>query len=414
MKFIHLVLCLSLFVYCVWGAPPQPISVSDTNILQQLPGIQKSISATPRAKAKQRPGPKPKALENRVYKVRGPIRRVERSYSREKKIEVLIFLMHRLPKGGGEDDGIEYRCPTQTEASQWFRIPQRTISEWLRNRVQIVGQKIGSRRQRLCLWPQLEIALFERFVKEHEAGRPVRRGWFRRQAKQLFSELYPNAPRIFVFSHVWFTNFQRRWSISSQSITRKASKVPEEYHQLIQEWLRFNRRNSQPRNSLERDQIVTDIGRYSLSNILNLAEVPIPFEYLDGRTLDFIRNKSISNGWDKRQATLILYLFADGVSRIKPKLIFHGSSGPSESWESNRYHGGVTVEFNKTAYSNKKLFLQFIEKELIPALNPRKSESTSSLLVLDDVLARLRCKNHAFSNSRWLYRPNSTTRHHCK
>ncbi|KAF8417272.1 hypothetical protein BGX38DRAFT_1070071, partial [Terfezia claveryi] len=93
----------------------------------------------------ERPGPKPKCLESRVYKVRGPIQRVQRSYSREKKIEVLMFLIHhRLPKDNDQD---EYRCPTQTEASQWFKIPQRTIAQWWKNRVQIVGQKIGSRRQ---------------------------------------------------------------------------------------------------------------------------------------------------------------------------------------------------------------------------------------------------------------------------
>ncbi|KAF8421173.1 hypothetical protein EV426DRAFT_718824 [Tirmania nivea] len=69
--------------------------------------------ATPRARAKQQPGPKPKCLENRVYKVQGPIQRVKRSYSREKKIEVLMFLIHhRLPKDSDEDNEIEYRCPT--------------------------------------------------------------------------------------------------------------------------------------------------------------------------------------------------------------------------------------------------------------------------------------------------------------
>lgn len=58
-----------------------------------------------------------------------------------------------------------------------------------------MGQKISSRRQPnaswLCLWPQLEITLFERFFKEREAGRPVRRGWFRRQAKQLSQNYIP-------------------------------------------------------------------------------------------------------------------------------------------------------------------------------------------------------------------------------
>ena len=95
-----------------------------------------------------------------------------------------------------------------------------------------------------------------------QAGRLIRRGWFRRQAMDLFQKHYSDAPKIFVFSHAWFTNFQKRWSISSRAVTRKASKIPEEYQQLILQWLRFNRRNSQPRNAFERDLITTDMGRY--------------------------------------------------------------------------------------------------------------------------------------------------------
>ena len=101
MKFIHLILCLSVFIYCVWGAPRRrvrtllhPISVSEANIPRHLPGTRKAIPATPQAKAKQRPGPKPKPLEDQVYKAKGLIRRVKRSYSREKKVEVLMFLIH--------------------------------------------------------------------------------------------------------------------------------------------------------------------------------------------------------------------------------------------------------------------------------------------------------------------------------
>ncbi|RPB29326.1 hypothetical protein L211DRAFT_872096 [Terfezia boudieri ATCC MYA-4762] len=287
MKLFHLVLCLSLFVYYVWGAPPrrrrvlQPVSLSDTNVIAHLPGTRKSIPATPRAKARQRPGPKPKSLENRVYK----------------QVNDLKFPKEQLLSG----EKIEYRL-------------------WVRKLAHDVNQMHHG-----CVyghsWRLLYLSVLLRSVKLVD---------------------------------------QYDGSISSRSITWRASKVLEEYRQLIQEWLRFNRRNSQPRNFLERDQIVTDIGCYSLSNILNLDETPIPFEYLDGRTLDFIGNKSISvktqqSGWDKRQATLILYLFADG----------------------------------------------FIEKELIPALNPSnpsnsESESRSSLLILDaaafhttdDVLAR--------------------------
>ena len=41
-----------------------------------------------------RPGPKPKPLNERPYKPPKPIQRVERSYSRERKIEVILFREH--------------------------------------------------------------------------------------------------------------------------------------------------------------------------------------------------------------------------------------------------------------------------------------------------------------------------------
>jgi hypothetical protein len=69
-----------------------------------------------------------------------------------------------------------------------------------------------------------------------------------------------------------------------------------------------------------------------------------------------VRDRS---GWDKRQAILVLYIFADGIPRIRPKLIFHGKAtdegGKIEECESHLYHKGVTVHFNSTAYNNEEL-----------------------------------------------------------
>ncbi|RPA95474.1 hypothetical protein L873DRAFT_1845941 [Choiromyces venosus 120613-1] len=153
-----------------------------------------------------------------------------------------------------------------------------------------------------------------------------------------------------------------------------SSCLPDEYEQLVINWLRFNRRNSQPRNYYEQANLISDIGRFRLSNILNLDETPIPFEYLDGKTYDLTGSKTVSgkteqSGWDKRQATLILYIFADGVARIRPKVIFHATSGDNiRQREGHLWHNGVTVEFNNSAYNNEELFLKFIETELLPAL----------------------------------------------
>jgi hypothetical protein len=118
---------------------------------------------------------------------------------------------------------------------------------------------------------------------------------------------------------------------------------------------------------------------------MNLDETPIPFEYNSGYSYDTkgvrsVLAKSDRSGWDKRQATLILYIFADGIHRLKPKIIFHGASGPAGKiyqQEEHLYSPDVTVEFNPTAYNNEELFSKWIDKELAPLAK------TELLLVMD-------------------------------
>jgi hypothetical protein len=61
-----------------------------------------------------------------------------------------------------------------------------------------------------------------------------------------------------------------------------------------------------------------------------MDETSIPFEM---KTYDLTGSWTVSaktdrSEWDKRRATLVLYLNAGGFgTRIKPKLIFHGASG---------------------------------------------------------------------------------------
>jgi len=71
-------------------------------------------------------GPKPKPLAQRVFKLcAGPVKKVKRSYSKAKKIEVLMFMIqHRVICHITEG----YRPPNQVEPSAYFKIPQCTIS----------------------------------------------------------------------------------------------------------------------------------------------------------------------------------------------------------------------------------------------------------------------------------------------
>lgn len=371
-------------------------------VLQKLTANEQN--QLPSIRSKTRRGPKPKSIKDRVLKPGEikPIRRPERSWSQRQKIRVLVFLYHhRIPVyivgRYNDQDCWKYRPPTQLEASEIFQIPQRTVSDWVRKQGEI--ERYSSRIVRMphtavmCQWPELESRLYHRFLDRRELGQAIRTGWFRVHSMGIFRELYPHASAdvctmVFRFSNGWFQGFMSRYRISLRCITKKAQSVPEDYRKLIVNWLRFNRRNSQPlvnllhttnpnpSNWLE-TVLCRAVGRYDLSNICNLDETPLPFEYLSGRTYNSVGMKTVwvketRSGWDKRQASLVLCVFADGVNRIPPMIIFHGQGNVYEK-EAPKYHPGVLVEFNTTAYMNDNLFLQYLEQYLIPALGNRPS-----------------------------------------
>ena len=67
---------------------------------------------------KDRPGPRPKALEDRVIKLRGPIKRLQQSYSYSRKIKVLLFYhYHRVQYLDLDTRLACCRPPTLQEAS---------------------------------------------------------------------------------------------------------------------------------------------------------------------------------------------------------------------------------------------------------------------------------------------------------
>jgi len=88
---------------------------------------------------------------------------------------------------------------------------------------------------------------------------------------------------MFVFSGGWFNNFLDRWNISCRAITKKASRLPDEYFQLVINWLRFNRRNSQPGIALEE---------------LGLLQMSVVFVYVI--FLTWMKHLSLSSIWMER------------------------------------------------------------------------------------------------------------------
>ncbi|RFU28389.1 hypothetical protein B7463_g7932, partial [Scytalidium lignicola] len=365
-------------------------------------------------------GPKIKPLEKRTYTPRlKPITSARQSYTKERKIEVLKFLLYhkvvvtpsttyqRFKARSGMPSEPEpvnpfnsitrYRSVTFEEASEFWKIAYGTIKRWWLEKDKILAGKTSSYSPH---WPELEKELFEQILTRRKASQVVTVGWIRRTARNIFKCQNPECTTLFTFSQGWFYGFQRRYGICRRRITKQAAKLPSEYITYTNSFLQFIRRNSQLEKAKNPDnQQVQQLSpflntvlvpspprRFPKAKILNMDETPIPFEHLDGYSYDMTGARTVSghtdrSGWNKRQATLILYIYADGIQRIKPKLIFHGIAGDSGqifNKEKHLYHPGVTVEFNLTAYNNEGLFMQWIDEELILTAN-----QTDTLLVMD-------------------------------
>jgi hypothetical protein len=158
-----------------------------------------------------RPGPKPKPLSERLYKPPKPIQRIERSYSRARKIEVILFREHHQVQSIDLDTGLLiYQPPTFQQMAAFWKIPEDTICGWWNSQNTIIESKFGTRQARtvwICMWLEMEKKLYTKFVQRRAANIIVRRGWFRREARKLWIETYLQVPMLFVFSNSWFQGF---------------------------------------------------------------------------------------------------------------------------------------------------------------------------------------------------------------
>jgi Tc5 transposase DNA-binding domain len=177
-----------------------------------------------------RPGPKPKPLSERPYKPPKPIQRIERSYSRERKIEVILFREHHRIQSIDLDTGLlVYKLPTLQETADFWKIPYQTIRGWWNSRETIIKSKGGTRQictTWICTWPDMEKKLYAKFIQRRAEGILVRQSWFRRESKKLWKETYLDSGGIttstlFVFSNSWFQGFCRRFDVTLRAVTRQ-------------------------------------------------------------------------------------------------------------------------------------------------------------------------------------------------
>jgi len=345
------------------------------------------------AGVKKKPGPKRKQL---AESLRAAPRRVEyphRAYKVSYKLRVLSYWV--TPSIGAGPT--QLRKPTRGETAMRFGVTEANLSRWKKEEREgkfqgdTLDQYRGAGGGRRRKWEVLERALYEKFRYRRASGGIVLRGWFRRVSKERFLQHYPEeAHASFRFSNSWFRRFLSFHHVSLRFITNTASKLPSDFSDAILNWMRFNRRNSQlrPRNGREPGDIPAAIGQYALANIVNMDQTPLPFEYLEGRTYNQKGEKTIwaqssQSGWDKRQATIQLTVFADGIPRVKPLVFFRGMGvGATIVTKRATYDPRVVVKFNPKAYANSSNMVEWLDEQLIPI-----REVQPTLLVLDLVRA---------------------------
>ena len=92
--------------------------------------------------------------------------------------------------------------------------------------------------------------------------------------------------------------------------------------------------------------------------------------------------RTSGSGHEKRQCTVQLTIFADGVSHVKPLIIFKGTGQRIALNERKQYDGRVAVHFQENAWCDESIMLYWVQN-MWNALNTFTTEKRSSLLIYD-------------------------------
>ena len=97
--------------------------------------------------------------------------------------------------------------------------------------------------------------------------------------------------------------------------------------------------------------------------------------------------QSQQSGLDKRQATVHLCIFADGIPRIKPAIIFPGKGQLRDRNERSKYDKGITVYFQKKAWADEEFVIKWLKEQWRPAaydpIHDFQKSQEPRMLVLD-------------------------------
>ena len=163
--------------------------------------------------------------------------------------------------------------------------------------------------------------------------------------RQLIREHYPDSIEEFRNSDQWFARFSRRFKLSLRRKTHTAQKTPAEVEIIL---CKFHKHLLQ----------VTKRGKYELAYIANMDQTGSSLITDDGKTYETTNSKDVwcksgQSGLDKRQCTVQVSVFADGIPRIRLLLIFRGQGLRIKNSEKEQWDKRVTVQFQKNAWCDE-------------------------------------------------------------
>ena len=266
-----------------------------------------------------------------------------KSYRRETKLNVIKWFY---------DNGCNVSLTSRT-----FNIDRKVIREWIKSEEKINNQKEFTRKEksgRKASYPLMEGRLHQIFLEVRKDGKICKRWLFIAKAKQLMAELYPTVA-TFRYSEKWFRSFRQRYGISWRKKTHTAQKSPAEASLEIKQ---FHQQLLRLRLS----------GTYQTKDIANMDQTPLPFILDDGLTYDELGAKSVwcasgPSGKDKRMCTVQITIFADGVPRVKPLLIFRGKGLRIQKKERDQYDKRVRVVFQPNAWCDEPTMKDWINTD---------------------------------------------------
>ena len=156
-------------------------------------------------------------------------------------------------------------------------------------------------------------------------------------------------------SDQWFMRFCQRYGAALRRKTHAAQTDPKQLAPAITKFhsklLRVRRR-----------------GVYQTKDIANMDQTPLPFVLDDGKTYSDKGSSEVwcvsgSSGLDKRQCSMQLTIFADGVPLVRPLVMFRGKSLRITRKEQETWDRRVQVAFQPKAWCDESMIRKWISEQ---------------------------------------------------